>query len=91
MASKTLLEGFAKSTGLVLLFAGTYFVAQAYTMAFHGVYIDCFPSDNSGCGLRQFGEPTLTSVLYGTVLALGAGITFHLAMKALRWTHQGPG
>jgi hypothetical protein len=88
MANKTLLGGFVKSVGFLLFFAGLYFVTQAYTMAFHGIYIDCFPPDRSGCALRHFAEPTLTSALYGTVLAFGAVFTFYLGARALRWTQK---
>ena len=41
-------------------FVGLFFVSQAYTMAFHGVYLDCF---GGGCAPRTFGEPTLPSQL----------------------------
>ncbi|MGE5640737.1 MAG: hypothetical protein ACM30H_11655 [Clostridia bacterium] len=75
----------ARAGGLLLFFAGLYFLAQAYTMAFHGIYIDCFAPDGAGCSLRQFSEPTLTSALYGTVLAAVALVTFYLGARALRW------
>jgi hypothetical protein len=75
----------ARTGALLLFFAGLYFLAQAYTMAFHGIYIDCFAPDGSGCSLRHFSEPTLTSALYGTVLAAVALVTFYLGTRALRW------
>lgn len=74
-----------RAGGLLLFFAGLYFLAQAYTMAFHGIYIDCFAADASGCTLRHFSEPTLTSALYGTILAAVALVTFYLGARALRW------
>jgi hypothetical protein len=86
MQNKTLFEGAIKAAGCLLFFAGLFFVTQAYTMAFHGVYVDCFAQDVRGCALRVYGEPTLTSALYGTVLALGATVTFYLGVRALRWT-----
>jgi hypothetical protein len=66
---------------IACFFAGLFFLAQAYTMAFHGVYLDCF---GSGCAARPYGEPTLPSMLYGTVLALLALGTFYAGLKALR-------
>lgn len=86
MQGKTLKEGAAKTVAIALFFAGIYFVAQAYTMAFHGIYIDCF-SGQGGCGLRPFTEPSLPAALYGTFLAVGALVTFYLGVRALRWTH----
>ena len=88
MGKGTIIEGAIKAVGLLLFFTGLFFVTQAYTMAFHGVYVDCFAQD--GCSLKVYGEPTLTSALYGTVLALGAMITFYLGARALRWTQSPP-
>ena len=69
--------------GAILLFcAGVFFLSQAYTMAFHGVYLDCFRGD--GCSMQTYGEPTVTSALYGTVLALLALATFYAGLRALR-------
>ena len=68
----------------MLFFAGVFFLAQAYTMAFLGTYIDCF-GDHPGCALRFYGEPTLLSALYGSFLALGALLTLYLGVRALRW------
>jgi hypothetical protein len=62
-------------------FAGLFFLAQAYTMAFHGVYLDCF---GGGCAPRTYGEPDLPSALYGTVLALIALGTFYAGLRALK-------
>ena len=66
---------------IACFFAGLFFLAQAYTMAFHGVYLDCF---GGGCAPRTYGEPTLVSALYGTVLALIALATFYAGVWALR-------
>lgn len=69
--------------GVACFFAGLFFLSQLYTMAFHGVYLDCFGGD--GCALRTYGEqPTLASALYGSVLALGVLITFYLGLNAFR-------
>ena len=76
----------ARLVVVVLFFAGLFFVSQAYTMAFHGVYIDCFGP--GGCGVRQFADPTLPSALYGTVLALVALGTFYLGARTLRWLQK---
>lgn len=73
-----------RTGGIVCFFAGIFFLAQAYTMAFLGMYIDCF-GDGPGCALRSYGEPTLLSALYGTFLALCAIGTFYLGVRALRW------
>jgi hypothetical protein len=83
---KTTLEALARLAGMLLFFSGLYFISQAYTMAFHGIYIDCF--SGSGCGLRHFSDPTLLSALYGTVLALVALVTFYLGTRAIRWVHK---
>ncbi len=86
MPDKGVSRALARTGALLLFFAGLYFLAQAYTMAFHGIYIDCFAADASGwCALRQFSDPTLTSALYGTVLAAVALLTFYLGARALRW------
>jgi hypothetical protein len=77
----------ARAAAGLLFFIGLFFVAQAYTMAFHGVYIDCFGA--GGCALRTYGEPTVTSALYGTVLAIGATLTFYIGLRALRWPSGG--
>ena len=66
---------------IACFFAGLFFLAQAYTMAFHGLYLDCF---GGGCAPRPYGEPTLPSLLYGTVLAVLALGTFYAGLKALR-------
>ncbi len=71
----------ARVAAVACFFAGLFFLAQAYTMAFHGVYLDCF---GSGCAPRTYGEPTLTSALYGTLLALVALGTFYAGLRALR-------
>ena len=73
-----------RAAGVVLFCAGVFFVAQAYTMAFLGMYIDCF-GDHPGCELRFYAEPTLLSVFYGSFLAFGALVTFYLGIRALRW------
>lgn len=88
MQNKSLMEGIAKAGGLILFFAGLFFVTQAYTMAFHGIYVDCFVPNVQGCTLRPFSEPTFTSAMYGTVLAIGATVTFYLGVRALRWTQK---
>jgi len=85
MHNKLLLDIAARIGVLVLFMVGLYFVAQAYTMAFHGIYIDCFAPDGSGCALRHFTDPTLPAALYGTVLALIALGTFYLGARTLRW------
>ena len=89
MQKKTMLEGLARLAAMLLFFAGLYFIAQAYTMAFHGIYIDCFAASDAGCSLRHYAEPTLTSALYGTALAAVALLTFYLGLRALRWVHGG--
>lgn len=71
----------ARTAAIACFFAGLFFLAQAYTMAFHGVYLDCF---GGGCAPRTYGEPTLTSALYGTVLAVIALLTFYAGLWALR-------
>jgi hypothetical protein len=77
------IEVAARAGAVVCFCAGLFFLSQAYTMAFHGLYLDCF--GGGGCAMRSYGEPTLTSALYGTVLALGALLTFYAGLKALRW------
>lgn len=86
MHNGTLLAITVKAVGFLLFFAGLFFITQAYTMAFHGVYVDCFGGEPPGCSLRVYGAPTFTSALYGTLLALGALTTFYLGARALRWT-----
>lgn len=86
--NKTLLEGTVKAGGFLLFCAGLFFVTQAYTMAFHGIYVDCFAQNVTGCALRAYSEPSLISVLYGTALALGALVTFYLGARAIRWTQK---
>ena len=81
-------RGAALDRGLVLFFLGLFFVTQAYTMAFHGVYVDCFAPNVPGCTLSVFNEPTLTAALYGTVLAFAATATFYLGARALRWVQR---
>ncbi len=71
-----------------LFCVGLFIVAQAYTMAFHGIYIDCFAPDQSGCALRHYADPTLLSALYGTGLAILALITFYLGARTLRWLQK---
>jgi hypothetical protein len=70
--------------GFLSFFAGVFFLAQAYTMAFLGMYIDCF-GEGAGCSLRLYGEPTLLSALYGSFLALCALVTFYIGVRAFRW------
>jgi hypothetical protein len=78
--------GVVRTIGLLFFFAGLFIIAQLYTMAFHGMYIDCF--GEGGCSLRSYGDPTLPSALYGTVLAIGAVVTFYIGLKALRWPQK---
>jgi hypothetical protein len=80
--NKSAIQGVVRTAGLVCFFAGEFYLAQAYTMAFMGSYIDCF---GGGCALRSYGEPTLVSALYGTVLALLAAVVFYIGQKAFRW------
>jgi hypothetical protein len=69
--------------GVVCFFAGIFFLALAYTMAFLGMYLDCF-GDGLGCSMRPYAEPTLRAALYGSFLALGALVTFYVGIRALR-------
>ncbi len=71
----------AQVGAIVCFFAGLFLLAQAYTMAFHGVYLDCF---GGGCAPRAYGEPTLPAMLYGSLLALIALLTFYAGVWALR-------
>jgi hypothetical protein len=71
----------AEIGAMACFFAGLFFLAQAYTMAFHGVYLDCF---GGGCSPTPYGEPTLDAMLYGSVLALGALGTLYAGLMALR-------
>lgn len=82
MAS-TAIRKAVRAAGVLCFFAGVFFLAEAYTMAFLGMYIDCF--SEPGCVLRLYGEPTLLSVFYGSFLALCALVTFYLGIRALRW------
>ncbi len=78
--------GVVRAAGVLCFFAGIFVLAQAYTMALHGMWLDCFAE--SGCVLVAYGEPTLPSALYGTVLAIAATITFYIGVKALRWPQK---
>jgi hypothetical protein len=84
--SPVAVAGAVRAAGMLCFFAGLFFLAQAYTIAFHGMWLDCF--GDAGCSMRPYGEPTLPSALYGTVLAIGAGITFYIGVLALRWPHR---
>ena len=75
-------QNLTRLAAILLFFVGVFFLSQAYTMAFHGVYLDCFRGE--GCSMQTYGEPTLTSALYGTVLALLALATFYAGLRALR-------
>ena len=81
MLNKSAIQGVVRAAGIVCFFVGVCFLAQAYTMAFMGSYLDCF----HGCTLRGYGEPTLDSVLYGPILALLAAAVFYLGQRAFRW------
>jgi hypothetical protein len=85
--NKTAVQGVVRAAGIVCFFAGIFFLSQAYTMAFHGIYLDCWHGE--GCSMRPFGEPTLPSALYGTALALAAVLTFYVGIRALRWPPGG--
>ena len=84
--SPVALSSAVRAVGILCFFAGLFFLAQAYTIAFHGMWLDCFEGD--GCSMRPYGEPTLPSALYGTFLAIGAGITFYVGTRALRWPQR---
>jgi hypothetical protein len=73
-----------RTAGVACFFAGLFFLAQAYTMAFLGMYIDCFGA-SPGCSMRAYAEPTIPSALYGSFLALCALGTFYIGVRALRW------
>ena len=81
---KRLLDALVGVGAFALFAAGLFFTSQAYTMAFHGIYLDCFAADGSGCSLRHFSDPTLLSSLYGTALALLALGTFYLGARVIR-------
>ena len=81
MLNKSAIQGVMRAAGIVCFFAGVFFLAQAYTIAFMGSYIDCL----KGCALRSYGEPTLDSVLYGPILALLAAAVFYVGQRAFRW------
>jgi hypothetical protein len=76
-----------RAGGVVCFFAGIFFLAQAYTMAFLGMYMDCF-GNSPGCSMRAYEEPTLLSALYGSFLALCAVVTFYVGIQALRWRRE---
>ena len=80
-----------KAIGVLVFFTGVFFLALAYTMALHGLYVDCFAGGGEGarCALRFYGEPTLSSALYGTFLGIAAAITHHVGVRNLRWL-RGP-
>jgi uncharacterized protein (DUF2062 family) len=78
MLNKSAIQGVVRAAGIVCFFAGVFFLAQAYTMAFMGSYLDCF----HGCSLRSYGEPTLDSMLYGPLLAAAV---FYVGQLAFRW------
>jgi len=73
-----------RAGGFLCFLAGLFFLAQAYTMAFLGMYLDCF-GESPGCSLHLYAEPTLLSALYGSFLALCALVTFYMGVRALRW------
>ena len=75
----------AEAGAMACFFAGIFFLAQAYTMAFHGLYLDCF---GGGCSPTPYGEPTFTSAMYGTLLAVGALGTFYAGVLALRFSRR---
>ena len=76
-----------RTLGILGILASVFFLALAYTMAFHGMYVDCFTAgpESAACGLRSYSEPNPISALYGTVLAAAAITTYHLGMEALWW------
>jgi hypothetical protein len=76
-------QGVVRAAGIACFFAGLFFLAQAYTIAFMGAYIDCF--QEHGCAMKLYAEPTLVSVLYGSALALLAAGTFYVGARAFRW------
>jgi hypothetical protein len=70
-------------------FVGVFFLAVGYTTALSGAYPDCFAAGmEAGCGFRFFGAPTLSSVLYGPLLAVVALITCELGTESLRWLRR---
>jgi len=74
-----------KATGVLVFFAGIFFLALAYTMALQGLYVGCFADgEGVGCRLRFYGEPTVSSALYGTVLGAMAFITHHVGLQTLQ-------
>jgi len=73
-----------KAIGVLVFFTGIFFLALAYTMALHGVYVSCFVGDGEGCALRFYGEPTVSSALYGTLLGIVAFITHQVGLQTLR-------
>jgi len=75
--------GAMKAIGVLVFFSGTFFLALAYTMALHGIYVDCLAGggESAGCALRFYGEPTLGSALYGTLLGVAAIITYHIGLE----------
>ena len=72
-----------KAIGVLLFFAGIFILAIAYTMALQGVYVDCFAAGGEGaaCGLRFYGEPTVSSALYGTFLGVAAIVTYRIGLE----------
>jgi hypothetical protein len=76
-------SGAVRAAGALCFFAGIFILAQAYTMAFHGIYLDCFDGA-AGCSMRAYGKPTLLSALYGSGLAAMAAATLYVGLRALR-------
>jgi hypothetical protein len=74
-----------KAIGVLVFFTGIFFLALAYTMALQGLYVGCFAGggEGAGCGLRFYGEPTVSSALYGTVLGVVAFITHQVGLQTL--------
>jgi len=75
-----------KTIGVLVFFTGIFILALAYTMALQGVYVDCFGggSEGAACGLRFYGEPTVTSASYGTLIAGVALATHRIGLETLR-------
>ena len=74
-----------KAIGVLAFFSGIFFLALAYTMALQGLYVGCFAGgEGVDCGLLFYGEPTLSSALYGTLLGVVAFITHQVGLRTLR-------
>ena len=77
--------------GVFCLLIGIGFLGQAYLLAFHGFYLDCYAVDWSrGCLKRGFDDVGAFVYVIAIAFVVASPLPFYMAAKAFKWKQNRP-